>query len=81
MVVVFPPPVFQDDPSLGQRPELLPIKALKAEPGIEALDVAILPWAALVGDGLNLMTSARQLIAEQNIQPFRFPQCLRLHRT
>jgi hypothetical protein len=39
------PPAFHDDARLGERVEDLAVE-LVAQPRIEALDVAILPWAA-----------------------------------
>ena len=47
-------PVGDDDPSLGERVELLAIKELFAEGGVEALDEAVLPRRARVDvQGLN----------------------------
>ena len=57
-VIVFPSPVFEDDPGLRQCPELLPIQAFITEPGIEALDVSVLPWASRVDiEGLDAVIS------------------------
>lgn len=44
--VVFPPPVFDDHSRLGQRPEPFPIQAFSPQPGVEALDVTVLPRTA-----------------------------------
>lgn len=40
------PPAFHDDPGFLQRVEDLTVEKLVAQPGVEALDVAVLPWAA-----------------------------------
>ncbi len=67
-MVVFPSPVLQDHSGLGQCPELLPIQALIAEPGVEALDVAVLLWAAWVDvegfDAVFCQPSAKLLLDE-----------------
>ncbi len=47
-VVVFPPPVFDHDPSFGQRIEHLSVEALVAQPSVEALDKTVLPRAARI---------------------------------
>ena len=44
--VVFPAEVLDDDSSFGERPELLSIEAFVPESSMEALHVAVLPWAA-----------------------------------
>ena len=44
-MVVLVAPVFDDDPGLGQRPELFPVQALFPESGVEAFDVTVLPGA------------------------------------
>ena len=44
--VVMPTPAFHDDPGLLERVEDLAVEKLVAQASIEALDVAILPWAA-----------------------------------
>ena len=55
-VVVFPSIVLKHHSGLGQRPELLLIKAFIAKPGIEALDVAVLPWASWIDvEGFDLI--------------------------
>jgi hypothetical protein len=42
--IVVPPPAFEDDLRLAQAVEDLSVQQLISEPGIEALDVAVLPW-------------------------------------
>ncbi len=49
-VVVFSP-AFDDDLGFSQRVEDLPVQQFVPEPGIEALDVAILPGAARLDEG------------------------------
>ena len=44
--IVMPAPALDDDLRLAQRVEDLAVEQLVAEPGIEALDIAILPGAA-----------------------------------
>jgi len=44
--VVMPAPAFHDDPGLLERVEDLAVEKLVAQTGVEALDVAVLPWAA-----------------------------------
>ena len=44
-------PAFDDDLSLPQRVEDLPVQQLVAEPGIEALNIAILPRTAWFDEG------------------------------
>ena len=47
-VVVFPSPVFDHDPSFGQRVEHLTVEALVAQSSMEALDKAVLPRATRI---------------------------------
>ena len=55
-MVVRPTPVLQYHAGLGQRPQLLTVQALLTQPGVEALDIAVLPRAAGVDvDRLNLV--------------------------
>jgi hypothetical protein len=42
--VVVPSPLFDDDLGLLQAVEYLPVQEFIAEPGIEALAIAVLPW-------------------------------------
>ena len=44
--VVMPAPALDDDLRLAKSVEDLSVEQLVPKPGIEALDVAILPWAA-----------------------------------
>src|SRR5690606_14790336 len=44
--VVMPTPAFHDDPGLFERVEDLAVEEFVAQASIEALDVAILPWAS-----------------------------------
>ena len=44
--VVMPAPAFHDDPGLGERVEDLAVKKLITQASVEALNVAVLPWAA-----------------------------------
>jgi hypothetical protein len=43
--IVVPTPAFDDDPSLGERVEDLPVQQLVAKPGVEGFYEAILPRA------------------------------------
>ena len=43
---VMPTPAFHDDPGLFERVEDLAVEEFVAQASIEALDVAILPWAS-----------------------------------
>ena len=40
-----PAPAFDDDQRFTKRAEYCPVQQFVAQPGIEALDVTILPWA------------------------------------
>ena len=44
--VVMPAPALNDDLSLTERVENLPVQQFVSEPGVEALDVSVLPRAA-----------------------------------
>jgi len=44
--VVVPPPALDDDLRLPQRVEDFPVEQLVAQASVEALDEAVLPWAA-----------------------------------
>lgn len=46
LLVVLVAVVFDDDPSLGQAPELFAVQALVPEAAVEGLDEAVLPRAA-----------------------------------
>ena len=44
--VVFPAVVLDDYAGFGEGPELFPVKAFIAQASVEALHIAVLPWAA-----------------------------------
>ena len=41
-----PAPTFDHDLSFAERVKYLPVQQLVSEPGIEALDITVLPWTA-----------------------------------
>ena len=47
-VVVVHPPLVENAPSVRQAQEQLPVEQFISKPAIEALHIAVLPWACLL---------------------------------
>jgi hypothetical protein len=63
-MVILVAPSFKDDPRFEQAAEEFPVQALVPQLVVEALDVAVLPWAAgLDVDGLYVLLLSQSWMA------------------